>query len=75
MRSKIETPFDTIHSATAVNAEILNMKDKIGVIKQGALADILVVEGNPLADIRLLTGQGKHIKAIIQGGKLVKNEL
>ena len=75
LRSKIETPFDTIHSATAVNAEILNMKDKIGVVKQGAIADILVVEGNPLADIRLLTEQGKHIKAIIQGGKLVKNEL
>ena len=75
LRSKIESPFETLHSATAANAEILNMKDKLGVIKSGALADLLVIAGNPLKDIKLLTGQGKFIKAIIKDGKFVKNEL
>ena len=75
IRSKVETPFDTLHSATAVNAEILNMKDKLGVIKSGAFADLLVIDGNPLDDIKLLTEQGKHIKLIIKNGLCVKNEL
>lgn len=75
LRSKIESPFETLHSATAVNAEILNMKDKLGVIKPGALADLLIIDGNPLKDITLLTEQGKHLKAILKDGKFVKNEL
>ncbi|MCX7003496.1 MAG: amidohydrolase family protein [bacterium] len=75
VRAQVEAPFDTLHSATAVNAEILNMQDQIGVVKPGALADLLVVDGNPLDDISLLTGQGAHIKAIIKNGVFVKDEL
>ncbi len=75
VRAQVEAPFATLHSATAVNAEILNMQDQLGVVKAGALADLLVVDGNPLDDISLLTGQGAHIKAIIKDGLFVKDEL
>lgn len=75
LRSEIETPYETLHSATAVNAEILNMKNELGVIKEGAIADLLVIDGNPLEDITLVTEQGKNFSAIIQNGNIIKNDL
>jgi imidazolonepropionase-like amidohydrolase len=51
------------------------MPGKIGVVAEGAYADLLVVDGDPLSDISLLTGQGKHMAAIMQGGRFVKNTL
>jgi len=38
-------------------------------------ADLLVVDGSPLDDVRLLQDQGAHMRAIIKGGALYKNEL
>jgi imidazolonepropionase-like amidohydrolase len=51
------------------------MAGELGVIRAGALADLLIVDGNPLADIDLLRYQGRHLSAIIQGGRFVKNHL
>lgn len=64
--------FDILHSATAINAEILQMKDQLGVVKAGALADLLVVEGNPLDDIGLLASNGKDLSWIMLDGQFVK---
>ncbi len=62
----------TLQQATLVGAEILGMTDKLGVIKPGAMADLLLVDGNPLADISCLLGQGEHIRVIIKDGKTYK---
>jgi len=72
LRSQVLTPFDILHSATAVNAEILQMKDRLGVIKPGAFADLLVVEGNPLENISLLAENGRHLTHIMVNGRFVK---
>ena len=64
-----------IRSATTVAAAVLRMQDELGVIKVGAIADLLVIDGNPLEDIGLLLNQGEHIKAIMKDGKFVKNLL
>ena len=40
-----------------------------------AFADLIVVDGDPLADLSLLTGQGRHLQAIMQNGDFHKNEL
>jgi imidazolonepropionase-like amidohydrolase len=72
LRSQVLTPFDILHSATAVNAEILQMQGKLGVIKPGAFADLLVVDGNPLADIRLLASNGRDITHIMVDGRFEK---
>jgi len=72
LRSQVLTPFDILHSATAVNAEILQMKDKLGVVKPGALADLLVVDGNPLKDINLLAANGRHLSHIMIDGRCIK---
>ena len=64
-----------IRQATEVNAEILNMAGELGVIRAGALADLVVVDGDPLTDIGLLTGQGEHLPAILKDGRFFKNLL
>jgi len=69
------TPHETLVSATATNARLLRMEGEIGVVAPGALADLIVVDGDPLADLGLLQDQGAHLSLIIQGGRLVKNEL
>ena len=75
IRSEVLTPFDILHSATAVNAGILQQKGRLGVVKPGALADLLVVDGNPLEDIRLLAAGGRHLSQIMVDGKLTKRAL
>jgi imidazolonepropionase-like amidohydrolase len=58
-----------------VNAELLNRSGELGVIAPRALADLLVVDGNPLMDLALLQEQGKHLLLIMKGGQLYKNTL
>ena len=73
LRSEVLTPFDILHSATAVNAEILQMRGRLGVIKAGALADLIVVDGNPLDKIDLLAAGGRHLTHIVSNGRFVKS--
>ncbi len=72
IRSRVLKPFDILHSATAVNAEILQMEGRLGVVKPGALADLLLVDGNPLENIELLAERGRHITHIMLDGRFVK---
>jgi imidazolonepropionase-like amidohydrolase len=58
-----------------VGAEVLNQTGKLGVVRPGAIADLLVVDGNPLEDIGVLVGQGEKISAIMKAGRFFKNEL
>lgn len=75
LRGKVLTPLEVIQSATTINAELLNRKGELGIVAPGALADLIVVDGNPLDDLSLLEGQGKKIPVIMKGGKLFKNAL
>jgi imidazolonepropionase-like amidohydrolase len=75
LRAQVHSPFEVIRSATLVNADLLNRTGELGVIAPGALADLLVVDGNPLDDLNLLQEQGKHLSLIMKGGKLYKQML
>lgn len=75
IRAEVLPAADNIRGATLVGAEVVRMPGKIGVVAEGAQADLLVVDGDPLSDISLLTGQGRHMAAIMQGGRFVKNRL
>jgi len=75
IRARVLPAHEIIASATTVAAELLRMEGKLGVVAPGALADLLVVDGNPLADISVLTGQGERIAAILKDGVFVKNTL
>ncbi|WP_185745290.1 amidohydrolase family protein [Bosea sp. AK1] len=75
LRAKVEKPVDTLRSATSVNAEALMQKGEIGVIAEGAFADILLVDKNPLVDANTFDSKGSAIAFIMKGGKVFKNRL
>ena len=72
IRAEAMAPFEVIRSATIVNAELLNRPGELGVVAPGALADLIAVDGDPLADISLLDGQGEHLSVIMKDGVLYK---
>jgi imidazolonepropionase-like amidohydrolase len=68
--------------ATSVNAELLAMsgprnpyQGKLGVIEEGALADLLVIDGNPIDDIELVARPDKNFMVIMKDGKIYKDTL
>jgi imidazolonepropionase-like amidohydrolase len=67
-------PLDILRSATSINAKLLNREGELGCVKPGALADLIVVDGDPLEDLSVLTGQGAQIPAIFKGGEALKKE-
>jgi imidazolonepropionase-like amidohydrolase len=75
MRMELDTPANVIRSATVINAELIMQKGKLGAIAPGAYADLLVIEGNPLADLQVLLNPKNNLKLIMKGGVLYKNEL
>jgi imidazolonepropionase-like amidohydrolase len=72
IRRRVLSPAEILMSATAVNADILQMKGRLGVIQPGALADLLLVDGNPLKDIEILASGGRHLSHIMVDGRFVK---
>jgi imidazolonepropionase-like amidohydrolase len=72
IRAEAMSPREVIRSATSVNAELLNRAGELGAVAPGARADLIVVDGDPLADISLLDGQGEHLSAIMKDGVLYK---
>ncbi len=75
IRSEVQPPADLIRSATTTAAQLLRLVGKVGVVAPGAFADLLVVDGNPLADIRVLTTPERTLKLIMKDGRVYKNEL
>lgn len=73
--AKVLTPAEIIRSATVIGARLCRLEGQVGVVAAGAFADLLVVDGDPLADIALLQGDGAHMPAIMANGRLVKSTL
>lgn len=76
------TPAEALVMATGTNAELLALSGKrnpypgkLGVIEQGALADMLLVDGDPIADIKLIADPAKNFVVIVKDGKIFKNTL
>jgi len=65
------SPMDAIKSATSRAAELLDMQGQLGEIRAGALADIVAVNGDPLADPKELG----HVSFVMKDGKVFKNEV
>ncbi|HWZ84072.1 MAG TPA: amidohydrolase family protein [Terriglobales bacterium] len=63
------TPLQAIQSATINDADLLGWSDKVGTIEPGKWADIIAVDGDPLADVTTL----ERVKFVMKGGEVVKN--
>lgn len=74
------TSLEILRQATSINAELLALsgprnpyqEGKLGVIEVGAWADLLIVEGNPLVDVRVLEDPARNLRLILKGGRIVK---
>ncbi len=75
IRARVEKPLDVLRSATLVNAEILNRTGELGVVAPGALADLILVDGNPQDDLSLLEGQGERIPFVMKAGAVYVHRL
>jgi len=75
LRAQIQSNADILRSATIINADLLQHSDRLGVLKPGAFADLLLVNGDPLKDLGVLSGQGEHLDVIVRGGVIFKNAL
>jgi len=72
IRGRMMPAQEVIASACGVAAKLCRMEGQLGEVSPGALADLIVVEGNPLTDLSLLTGQGRFMSLIMQDGVVVK---
>jgi imidazolonepropionase-like amidohydrolase len=75
LRAKVMSAQEVIRSATLVNARIVRQEGKLGELVPGAHADLLVVDGDPYADLSVFLGDGARIAAIMLGGRFVKHAL
>lgn len=76
------TPHEALSMATSANAQLLKLcgprdpyPGELGVVKEGAHADLLLVDGNPLEDLDLVADPEKNFVVIMKGGKIYKNEI
>lgn len=77
------SPFEALRMVTALNGELLALsgprnpypRGRLGVIEEGALADLLLIDGNPLRNLALLKEFNQNIKLIVKDGKVFKNTL
>jgi imidazolonepropionase-like amidohydrolase len=76
------TPAEVLRMATSTNGELLALsglrspyQGKLGVVEEGALADLLLVEGDPIANIRLLEDPEHNFRVIMKDGRIYKNIL
>jgi len=75
LRREFDSGPNILRSATLINAELLMQKGKLGTVSAGAYADLLVVDGNPLTDLRILADPQQNLKLVMKGGVIYKNEL
>jgi len=76
------TPAEALKMATSANGELLALSGprnpypgKLGAVEQGALADLVLVDGDPIADIKLIADPAKNFLVIMKDGKIYKNTL
>jgi imidazolonepropionase-like amidohydrolase len=76
------TPAEALAMATGANGQLLALsgerspyRGKLGVVEEGALADLLLVDGDPLKDIKLIADPGKNFLVIMKDGQIFKNTL
>ena len=75
-------PVEILKTATAVNGELLAMSGprnpypgKLGVIEAGALADLIVVDGDPIENLKLIADPDRNFVVIMKDGRVVKDAL
>jgi imidazolonepropionase-like amidohydrolase len=75
LKSRVLGPMGAIVSSTKTNSELLRKEKDLGTVEAGKLADIILINGDPLKDIKLFQQYQDRITLIMQGGRVYKNLL
>ena len=71
LKARVIGPMKAIISATATNAQLFCIEDRIGKVLEGMDADLIAVSGDPINDIRLLAN-GDNVPLVVKGGQVFK---
>ena len=72
IRSQVQPAADILRSATLVGAQLVRMEGQIGTITAGAFADLLIVNGNPLDNIEVLTRPDDCLDLVMKAGRIYR---
>ncbi|PHZ84725.1 metal-dependent hydrolase family protein [Paremcibacter congregatus] len=75
LRGEVDTPIEVLRSATSINAEILNRQGELGCIAEGAYADMILLDFNPLKSLEPFGAPEKNILFVMKGGRIVRSSL
>jgi len=75
LRAQVLSAIDILRSACSIGAELLGQQGQLGCIRPQALADLLVVQGNPLEDISILANGGENLRVIMTNGRFHKRTI
>jgi imidazolonepropionase-like amidohydrolase len=75
LRLPAQSPAEILQSATSVAARLLRSEGRIGVLAAGALADVLLLDGDPTASIECWADPARSIRMLMQGGRVLRSSL
>ena len=75
LKAQIMSPMEAIVSATKTNAEIAGLGDQLGTIEPGKLADLIVIDQDPLQDLQVFEQGLRHVLFVMKAGDVVKDNL
>ena len=75
LRAEVQPAADVLRSATTVAARLVGLEGRVGVVAPGASADLLVVDGNPLERLQVLTDPDHHLRLVMRAGRVHRNHL
>ena len=75
IRARTLSSREVLASATTIAAGLIGMAGRLGVVAPGAIADLLVIDGNPLENVALLAAPERNIRAVVQAGRMHRSSL
>ena len=75
LRLPAMSPVQALQSATITAAQLMREEGRLGELVAGAWADVLLVDGDPTRELSMLTKPDAGIRLIVQGGRVVRNQL
>jgi imidazolonepropionase-like amidohydrolase len=75
LRAQVQPAAAVLRAATTVAARLLGLQGQVGVVAPGAYADLLVVDGNPLERLGLLTEPERHLRLVMKAGTIHRQVL
>ena len=73
LKAEVMGAMDAIVAATKTNAEMMGLSERLGTIRQGKLADLIVIDGNPLNDMSVFEKGLEKVVLVMKGGKIFKS--